>query len=89
MMNEKLVEMAKDSGFVFWQDEPHGPGPNNIDWSSEYNAELQGLYDRMVDKFIESVENSFRARTFTTYDAGLLGQLKKEMVTDMLKEFGK
>jgi hypothetical protein len=88
-LNKKLQELAKDAGFTFWDDEPHGPGPDNIDWSSMYDAELQGLYDRMLEEVIRSVEESCKKKTFTTYDYAMVGSIKKQIIGDLLNEFGK
>ena len=40
-MNDKIQELAKKSGFIFWKDEPWGPGPGNIDWSCDYTDEFK------------------------------------------------
>ena len=88
-LNKKLQELARDAGFAFWNDEPHGPGPDNIDWASEYDQELQGLYDRMLEEVIRSVEESCKKKTFTTYDYGMIADVKKQIITDILEQFGK
>lgn len=35
-----IKELAEEAGFVYWQDESWGPGPNFIDWSSNYDNAL-------------------------------------------------
>jgi hypothetical protein len=40
MMNEKLMRLAKQADFCFWDDEHYGPGPGNIDWGPSYDKEL-------------------------------------------------
>jgi len=32
-MNNRILELLKEAGFVFWQNEPWGPGPGRVDWS--------------------------------------------------------
>lgn len=88
-LNKKLQELARDAGFVFWNDDPYGPGPDNIDWSSLYDEQLQGLYDRMLEEVIRSVEESCKKKTFTTHDYGMIADVKKQIITDLLQEFGK
>lgn len=88
-LNKKLQELAKDAGFIFWGDEDYGPGPDNIDWSSLYDEQLQGLYDRMLEEVIQSVEESCKKKTFTTYDHAMVGDIKKQIVGDLLREFGR
>ena len=88
-LNKKLQELARDAGFIFWTDEPYGPGPENIDWASEYDQQLQGLYDRMLEEVIQSVEESCKKKTFTTHDYGMIAGVKEQIIIDLLKEFGK
>lgn len=41
MMNkEKILQIAKESEFAFWDKEPHSPAGATIDWSCEYDREL-------------------------------------------------
>jgi hypothetical protein len=85
-LNKKLQELAKDAGFLFWGDESYGPGPESIDWSSLYDEQLQGLYDRMLEEVIRTVEESCKDKT---YDPIIVGGIRKQIVDDLLKEFGK
>ena len=39
-MNQQIKQLAEQSGFVFWENEDWGPGPGNIDWSSDYKEEF-------------------------------------------------
>jgi hypothetical protein len=88
-LNKKLQELAKDAGFIFWADEPYGPGPDNIDWSSMYDEQLQGFYDRMLEEVIRTVEESCKKKTFTTHDQAMIGGIRQQIIEDLLKEFGK
>lgn len=38
--SKKLRKLAKKSGFIFWKNEPWGPGKGHIDWGTEYDDEL-------------------------------------------------
>ena len=40
-LSKKYLKLAKKAGFIFWGDEPHGPGSGHIDWSSDYSKELK------------------------------------------------
>jgi len=40
-LTPRFKSLAKECGFVFWGDEPHGPGRGNIDWSSDYTSEFE------------------------------------------------
>jgi hypothetical protein len=89
MINKKLQEMAVDAGFAFWEDEAWGPGPGNIDWSSEYDMELQGLYDRMLEEVLKTIDESTKALTLTSFDASYMAGVNKKLKEDILNKFGK
>lgn len=88
LINKKLTELAVDAGFAFWEDEKWGPGPGNIDWSSEYDQQLQGLYDRMLEEVLQTIDESLKQSTLTTFDASYLGTVNKKLKEDILKKFG-
>lgn len=46
-MNERTKELAEESGFILWADEPWNPG-DVIDWSCRYDEELQKLVELVV-----------------------------------------
>ena len=88
LINKKLTELAVDAGFAFWEDEKWGPGPGNIDWSSEYDQQLQGLYDRMLEEVLQTIDESIKQSTLTTFDVNYLGTVNKKLKEDILKKFG-
>ena len=48
-----MIELARQAGFLFWQDEPHGPGPNNIDWSCDYSNEFDRYSKLLIEQTIK------------------------------------
>ena len=40
-MNQKTLELARASGFVFWEAESWRPEGAEIDWSCDYDNELE------------------------------------------------
>lgn len=88
VINKKLTELAADAGFIFWENEEWGPGPGNIDWSSEYDQQLQGLYDRMLEEVLQTIDESIKASTLTTFDNGYLGKVREKLKQDILNKFG-
>lgn len=56
-MNKKTIELAKEAGFVFWEDEDWGPGSKYVDWGSEYDKELEKLVDLVVKECAKSVQH--------------------------------
>ena len=47
-INNKIKELAKKAEFVFWKDEAWGPGEGHIDWSSNYDIELNKFAELIV-----------------------------------------
>lgn len=88
VINKKLSELAADAGFIFWENEEWGPGPGNIDWSSEYDQQLQGLYDRMLEEVLQTIDESIKVSTHTTFDASYLATVREKIKQDILKKFG-
>lgn len=43
-MNVQLQKLAKKAGFEFWGDESWRPPGQEVDWSSDYDKELERLY---------------------------------------------
>lgn len=56
-MNKKTIELAKEAGFVFWEDEDWGPGSEYIDWGTEYDKELDKLVELVVRECAKSVHH--------------------------------
>ena len=59
-MNKKIKDLAKQAGFVTWANEPHGPGPGNIDWSSTYDKELEKFYELVVRECAKEVNMVYK-----------------------------
>jgi len=79
-MNPRFRLLAEESGFVFWQDEPHGPGPNHIDWSGDYQHEFERYSRELVRWVINRCESNQMAQQS--------GILKRDWVQQTLAEFG-
>jgi len=54
-LNKKTIELAKEAGFVFWEDDE--TKANSIDWSCDYNIELNKLVELVVQECAKSVEH--------------------------------
>ena len=52
-MNDTMIELAKQAGFVFWENEPHGPGPNKIDWSCDHSNEFDKYSKLLIEQTIK------------------------------------
>lgn len=57
-MNKHVKKLAKKAGFVFWdKDADWGPGPDHIDWSCDYDKELEKLVKLIVTDCADTIEN--------------------------------
>ena len=59
-MKEKLpphlLKLAKKAGFCFWEDEHYGPGPDHIDWSSDYTDCLEAFAKLIAEECAKDAE---------------------------------
>ena len=52
MLNDQMLRLAKDSGFVFWDT----PGKEKkIDWASNYDVELEVYTNLVIQRCIAEV----------------------------------
>lgn len=49
-MNPKIKQLAEQAGFVFWDKESWGPGEGHIDWSSNYDKEIEKFAQILMEK---------------------------------------
>ena len=52
-MKKIVKELAKEAGFIFWEDEEWKPKRATIDWSSDYDKELEKFF-KLACKYSES-----------------------------------
>lgn len=52
-MNSKIKELAKEAGFVMWANESWKPKDAVVDWSCEYDKELEAFYYLVVGATIQ------------------------------------
>ena len=55
-MNAKILELAKQAGFIMWKDEPWNPG-DVIDWSSRYDEEFVKFAELFVRECATIINN--------------------------------
>ncbi len=49
-MNEKFKLLAEKSGFLLWEDEPWKPEGAIVDWSSQYDGELEKFAEFIINE---------------------------------------
>ena len=52
-MNEKFKLLAEKSGFLLWEDEAWKPEGAIVDWSSQYDGELERFAEMIVRECAE------------------------------------
>ena len=52
-MKKIVRELAKDAGFIFWENEEWKPKGATIDWSCDYDKELEKFF-KLAVKYAES-----------------------------------
>jgi hypothetical protein len=55
-MNPKVRELAEKADFVFWQDEAWKPQDAVIDWSTQYDSELEKFTNLVIQECIDKIE---------------------------------
>lgn len=58
-MNDRLKKLAEKAGFEFWGEEPWRPKNQMIDWSSDYDNEL----DKFSKLIIQDVAKWLKANS--------------------------
>lgn len=57
-MSKKTKKLAKQAGFVFWNNESWGPGKGKIDWSSDYDKEFSVYTTLVVEETVKWVNDN-------------------------------
>lgn len=52
-MNPRIKELAEKSGFMMWSDEPWKPEGAIVDWSAQYDSELERFAEMIVRECAE------------------------------------
>jgi len=56
-MNPKFIELVDKAGFALWEDEDWRPRNAFVDWSSNYDNELEKFYELIVEECINICVN--------------------------------
>lgn len=51
-MNPKFIELVDKAGFALWDDEDWRPKDAFVDWSSNYDKELEKFYELIVEECV-------------------------------------
>ena len=47
-MNEKIKQLAEQAGFYLWENEPWKPEGAVVDWSCDYDSELEKFVELII-----------------------------------------
>ncbi len=56
-MNPKFIELVDKAGFALWEDEDWRPRDAFVDWSSNYDKELEKFYELIVEECVNICVN--------------------------------
>ena len=51
--------------------------------------QLQGIYDRMLEDVLKSIDETCKGASYTTFDADYIGTLRMKLHKDIINMFGK
>ena len=78
-MNNRFNQLLEESGFVFWQNETCGPGPGYIDWSCNYDLEIEEFLRLFTVKYktnpIDKVVDVYRGGNDLTHRETGVGKI--------------
>lgn len=75
-MNEQIKELAKQAGFISWEDESWKPLDQMFDWSCNYDNELQKFAELIVRECIEEIRGEVQHWYDLEVDDEMLEQVK-------------
>jgi hypothetical protein len=56
-VNPKFIELVDKAGFALWEDEDWRPRDAFVDWSSNYDKELEKFYELIVEECVNICVN--------------------------------
>ena len=69
-MNDRILQLAKRAGFIFWEDEPWKPHGAIIDWAAQYDKEMETFSNLMVQRFLDLISDQIISLGYLEDDAG-------------------
>jgi hypothetical protein len=88
-MNERIKQIAEQSGFIFWKDEAWKPENASIDWSSNYDNELKKFAELIVEECIGCCDEVDRINQYHIEKDFIDPELgPKECIEVIKKHFG-
>jgi hypothetical protein len=57
-IKQQYKGMAFDADFTFWENEQWGPGPDHIDWGSNYDKQVNKFGDNIIKHLTQRLLDS-------------------------------
>lgn len=86
-MKKLTEELARQAGFAFWKDESWGPGPDKIDWSGDYEKELEQFVELIVAECVDAVEQSDTYHAATSFTVTIAQASKVKAIKSIKDRF--
>lgn len=61
-MNKRIEKLAKKAGFCFWTNESWKPDGATVDWSCNYDDQLQKFAELVMHKCVDTVTKKMAGR---------------------------
>ena len=83
-MKKLTEELAKEAGFVFWDEDEIGEG---IDWSCDYTKAIQDLVELIVAECVDAVEQSDTHHAATSFTQSIAEASKAKAIKAIKDRF--
>jgi len=83
-MNKLTEELAKEAGFIFWDENEIGEG---IDWACDYTKTLEDFVELIVAECVDAVAQSDTHHAATSFTAGIAGASKDKAIKAIKARF--
>jgi hypothetical protein len=83
-MKKLTEELAKEAGFVFWDEDEIGEG---IDWSCDYTKAIEDLVELIVAECVDAVEQSDTHHAATTFTVTIAQASKAKAIKSIKDRF--
>ena len=83
-MKKLIEELAREAGFVFWDEHEIGEG---IDWSCDYTESLEDFVELIVAECVDAVEQSDTHHAATSFTVTIAQASKAKAIKSIKDRF--
>lgn len=85
-MNDNVKKLVEHAGFATWEDEEWAPKGAFVDWSCNYDVELEALIRLVVDRCVSICEEGSPTQSTSSGAAEKIKYYFEENTIDIEKE---